>query len=158
MKMRNGFKYMMVIFCVVACSQVASAEIVLLTDHELEAVRGQVGIVSMGLDVLGNKGMLAVNRLVRNQGDDVRGNGILTLEGVGLTGLINTGSAFTEVVENDGNAVLHCHFENYGVTVDHLKVDAVYAGGDTSGISFGGFEMTGFSMEISGDVTISLHD
>lgn len=158
MKMLNRFKYMMVIFCVVACSQVASAEIVLLTDHELEAIRGQAGIVSMGLDCLGNSGMLAVNRLVRTRGDDDRENALLTLEGVGITGLINTGSSFTEVVENDGNLALHCHFENYGVTLDHLKVDAVYAGGVTSGASFGGFEITGFSMEISGDVIISLHD
>jgi hypothetical protein len=62
------------------------------------------------------------------------------------------------VVENDGNSAIHCHFENYGLTIDRFKVDAVHVGGDTSGASFGAFEMTGLSMEISGDVTIWMHD
>ena len=169
MKILNGFKYMMVILCVVACSQVASAQIVLLNDHELEAVRGQAGIVSMGIGSLGNRAMLAANSLERNQALAVQKNtqqvdlgvfqddALLTLEGVDVTASINTGSSFSEVVEKDGNAAIHCHFENYELTIDRLKVDAVYAGGLTSGASFGAFEMTGFSMVMSGDVTLGMH-
>jgi hypothetical protein len=160
MKNHKWFKIIMVIIGMVACSQVASAKIVLLTDHELEAVRGQAGILSMGIASLGNSGVLAVNHLGRNQNIDVglvKDNAILTMEGIALTGFVNTGSSFWEMVDKDGNDAIHCHFDNYGLTIDSLKVDAVYAGGDTSGASFGAFEMTGLSMEISGDVTIWLH-
>ncbi len=170
MKNHKWFKIIMVLIGMGACSQVASAKIVLLTDHELEAVRGQAGIVSIGIDSLGNRAMLAVNSLGRNQEYAVQKNiqradlgvfqedAVLTLEGVALTGFVNTGSSFFEVVENNGNGAIHCHFDNYELTIDSLKVDAVYVGGNTSGASFGAFEMTGYSMEMSGDVTIWMHD
>jgi hypothetical protein len=158
---------LLIIVCVLGIALipgVGNAKLSLMTDDELREVTGQGGISLVAEDKIAFD--MNIDTLYYCDDDGTDGTpGYLSLNDVSFKGSTTFDSPVKvdlstqfDPFANGYNTGINIDVKGVKVDIDHFRIGAIRVGNAPGqGKSFGSFQMSGFSAEISGKVRITFH-
>ena len=158
---------LIIIVCVLGIALIPGvgiAELSLMTDDELREVTGQAGISLVAEDMIGFDMKIDTVSYCDDDGTDGT-PGYLSLNDISFKGSttfdtpvkIDLSTEF-DPFANCVNTGINLEVERVKVDIDHFSIGSIKVGSAPGqGKSFGSFQMSGFSADISGKVRITFH-
>jgi hypothetical protein len=164
MRKLNGLLIIVCVFGIALIPGAGLAELSLMTDDELREVTGQGGIALVAEDMVAFD--MNIDSLYYCDDDGTDGTpGYLSLNDIAFKGSttfdspvkIDLSTQF-DPFANGYNTGINIDVQGVKVDIDHFRVGSIKVGtAPGQGKSFGSFQMSGYSAEISGKIRITLH-